>query len=814
MTMNIHPNFEILEEIGQGESATVYRARDLSLRRGVAIKELREDLRGEPARLERFIAEARLLAGLSHENIVSIYAVDPDRGWIVMELMRGGLDCKLAEGPLKADLVRSVLRQALEGLKFLQGHGLIHGDVKPANLLYDEIGRVKLGDPAGLGFGGEVRAPDGPPKAIAPELLRPEFGPVGPGVDLYCLGFAALEMLIGPSFDELFQDSGSEAGGLGWMRWHADVDAALPATARLITSVPRDLACVIDRLIAKSVIDRYPDPASAIADLESRPVTLVDQAGGLDRAIEPTPPARPASPAPARTRRAPLAASPARWSREWFNRQLSRPVVLVPVVAGFALVPIAALLLPGHPRTPELGLVRIAADPPNVTILLDGKTLNPQSDPTGQGLTLFPGKRRFHFEADGYLASDKTVEVDAGAKVQVIEVKLERASALLKVRTLPAGARISIDDRPQVATSEAEFTVLPGRHRLHAEAGGYKPSDREVDVVASERTKDVVITLEPLRVEALNSAPTALATRRYEGKAGTIFSVATSADGKIILTGGQDGKVRRLDLTTGESPALPGSHLADEKGCSDVYSVAVSADGKLALSGGCDGRVLVHDLENKQPPRVLLGHVKRVWGVAIGPDSTFGLSVGADHSIRIWDLLEGRESGQLIGHQNSVHALAISPDGANALTGDVVGSVRYWDLASRTMIRELKGHEGRVKHASISPDGRSALTSGKDTTVRLWDLRTGLERHGFLDHDKWATAAVFSPDGARALSCSNDQTVVLHDLKTFATIRVFKHHEDDVENVTFLPGSRQAISVGKDGTPALFALDEVSEPTR
>src|SRR5262245_7424447 len=95
--MDSHPTYEVLEEIDRSHWATVYRARDLTLKRYVAIKEIHEDLRQNPARMSQFWQQAQLLAVTEHDNIVQVHGVDKERGWIIMELMRGGVDLKLAE---------------------------------------------------------------------------------------------------------------------------------------------------------------------------------------------------------------------------------------------------------------------------------------------------------------------------------------------------------------------------------------------------------------------------------------------------------------------------------------------------------------------------------------------------------------------------------------------------------------------------------------------------------------------------------------------------------------------------------------------
>jgi formylglycine-generating enzyme required for sulfatase activity/serine/threonine protein kinase len=333
--MESHPTFEVLQQIGSGESATVFRARDLELKRYVAIKVLHEKLRKDPWRSEQFLLEARVLAGLEHDSIVQVHGLDKERGWIIMELMRGGLDAKLAEGPLAPDLVRSVLRQALGALDYLHGQRRLHGAIKPSNLLINDQGRVKVSDAKGAEIGGQVKKPTGLPKYLPPELLKPEFGPMGPPSDLYALGFTALELLVGAKFDSLFPGVGGGAidPALAWMRWHSSRTDRLSPVRELVPGVPRDLAAVIDRLLTKETSERYGTAGEALKDLENRPIVLVEPPISAAPVPEPHRPhlAAGSAPAPIRPAVKVVKAAPA-WSREWINQKLSDRRVFIPVI--------------------------------------------------------------------------------------------------------------------------------------------------------------------------------------------------------------------------------------------------------------------------------------------------------------------------------------------------------------------------------------------------------------------------------------------------------------------------------------------------
>jgi len=267
--------YEIIDTIAAGEFATVFRGRDRELGREVAIKQIHEHYLADPAQLERYWGEAQLLASLQHPNIVTIYDLVRSKGWIILELMRGSLKRGPQSKPIDLDLLRMVLRCSLGALEFLHGNGVIHGDIKPSNMLVDMQNRVKLGD-----FGLARRATSaegsllkGATKYMAPELMSADFGEVGPASDLYSLGFSAYELMCGAQFIELFPGLGSYGRNeqVAWMMWHSAPDRRLPEIRRVLEGVPEDLARVIERLAKKDQRERYRSAAEALGDLEVGP---------------------------------------------------------------------------------------------------------------------------------------------------------------------------------------------------------------------------------------------------------------------------------------------------------------------------------------------------------------------------------------------------------------------------------------------------------------------------------------------------------------------------------------------------------------
>ncbi len=205
--------FELVDELGAGGIAVVYRAEDRELSRSVAVKILQDAGHGRAELRARFEREAKVLAALSHPNIVSLvdYGVEDGRAYLVMELLRGQTlgDLLDAEETLPPARAFHIVRQVLRGLAYAHGEGLLHRDLKPDNVFLQELpdtpDHVRLLD---FGFakfvGGEARDQDpltqvgtvfGTPRYMAPEQLS--GGTVDARVDLYAVAVILYEMLSG-----------------------------------------------------------------------------------------------------------------------------------------------------------------------------------------------------------------------------------------------------------------------------------------------------------------------------------------------------------------------------------------------------------------------------------------------------------------------------------------------------------------------------------------------------------------------------------------------------------------------------------------
>ena len=151
-------DYEIVGPLGSGGMSEVYRARDLTLGREVAIKVLPPLLARDPDKRARFEREAKLLAALNHKNIAVIHGLeqDDDVWYLVLELISGDtLAERMKRGPLSLAEARAIFLQITEALEAAHDKGIIHRDLKPANVKITDDGTVKLLD---FGLGKELRA--------------------------------------------------------------------------------------------------------------------------------------------------------------------------------------------------------------------------------------------------------------------------------------------------------------------------------------------------------------------------------------------------------------------------------------------------------------------------------------------------------------------------------------------------------------------------------------------------------------------------------------------------------------------------------
>lgn len=192
------PQYEMAECLGQGGMGVVYKARQKSLNRWVAIKILSPEKVDDGKFAERFTREAQTLAQLNHKNIVTIYDYGEADGlyYIVMEFIDGiNLRELLNDGQLQSEQALRIVAPICEALQYAHDKGIVHRDIKPENILIDHDGRIKVADFGIASLIGSTGELAGTPPYMAPEQDA-QTG-VDQRADIYALGAVLYEMLTG-----------------------------------------------------------------------------------------------------------------------------------------------------------------------------------------------------------------------------------------------------------------------------------------------------------------------------------------------------------------------------------------------------------------------------------------------------------------------------------------------------------------------------------------------------------------------------------------------------------------------------------------
>ncbi len=267
--------YRVVAPLGRGGMAAVYRAHDPALDRDVALKVLPAEFLHDPAFAARFKQEAQVAARLEHPHIVPVHAfgIEGGRPWMAMRLLAGGsLAERVRRGPLAPREAAEALRSVADALDYAHARGIVHRDVKPANVLLDEAGRAYLAD-----FG-IARMLEGSPVVTAtgliqgsPTYMAPEQA-MGTKVDrladVYSIGVMAFECLTGRA-----PYTGTTPVAI--LMKHVQEPVPEPAPAELAPA----LAAVVRRCLAKAPADRWPSAGAFAAALEQAAAGLTPAAG-------------------------------------------------------------------------------------------------------------------------------------------------------------------------------------------------------------------------------------------------------------------------------------------------------------------------------------------------------------------------------------------------------------------------------------------------------------------------------------------------------------------------------------------------------
>jgi WD40 repeat protein len=282
----------------------------------------------------------------------------------------------------------------------------------------------------------------------------------------------------------------------------------------------------------------------------------------------------------------------------------------------------------------------------------------------------------------------------------------------------------------------------------------------------------------------------------------SVRSVAFSPDGKTIISGCSDHKLRRWNAETGQLLGQPGTDHKEE-----IRSVAFSRDGTRIVSGSLDTIVKIWDASNGKLLKSLNGHHKVVSSVAFNHDGSRIVSGSGDNTIRIWDIHTSKSLTILTDHKNVVNSVAFNHDGTRIASGSSDNTIRIWDAnTGKPITQPLTGHDNAIFAVAFSRDGTRIVSGSLDNTIRIWNANTGKPiTQPLTGHNDAVTSVAFNHDGSRIVSGSYDNTIRIWDAKIGESIgQPLAGHTDAVNSVAFNHDGSRIVSGSRDKTVRIW----------
>jgi tetratricopeptide (TPR) repeat protein len=718
--------FEILGVLGRGGMGVVYKARQLSLKRLVALKMVLAGAHADSYELKRFRAEAEAVAQLQHPNIVQIHEIGEheERPFFSLEYVAGGsLSKKLAGKPLPAGEAAKLAETLARAIHHAHQHGIVHRDLKPANVLLTQDGAPKVAD-FGLakrleGDAGQTKsgAIMGTPSYMAPEQAQGRTRDIGPLVDVYALGAILYEMLTGrPPF---------KADSIMTTLQQVMTAEVVPPS-RLQPNIPRDLETICLKAMAREPGRRYHSALALAQDLErfrAGEAILARREGWTGKVWR-------------KVRRSPLTAA-------------ALGLLAVTVV-------VAVFLFRGAARTG-----RIADLQHRIETGLDTRDWGQSHrDQMEQWLAelddLVPdqaasSRQRLHQRFEEYLR-----QLLRRPRLQPDEIKhWEKDLQWLASRFPEAIPPLQQELQQRLRGWQTVFELKPPFAELSQvfPTGLVKPNTSALVVSAlpgkpASQARELITKIPcrgNLRLEASfdswdQASEIGLLINDSPGHGQGVSALAFSPDGRLLATAGYDGSVRGWNPITGQKV------FAAQDPSGAVWSLAYSPDGKTLAVGG-RGAVSLIDGNTGRMHKSWTAHSQEVLALAFSANGKRLASGSGDKSAKIWDLDTFAELAVFKDHAEAVIGVAFDQSGQTLTTAARDRTVKTWNVASRKVVAALTQDAQGVPFRSLAlaQDGKTVAIAGK-SAIQIGNASTG----SFSTSLSWAlgpSLLAFSADG-------------------------------------------------------------------
>jgi len=711
-------DYELIEEVARGGMGVVYRARQLSLNRIVAVKVVLHGPFSSPEFVKRFRTEAEAAAGLQHPNIVAIHEIGQSGNdhFFSMDLVEGqNLADVVREKPLPARKAAEYLRIIAEAVAYAHSRGVLHRDLKPSNVLLDDFDQPRVTD---FGLAKVLNAESeltttgqvlGSPSHIPPEQAAGKFGEAGPAADIYSLGALLYQLLTGrPPFQ-----------GETIPEILLQVQSSDPVSPRRLNpSVPADLQTICLKCLQKEPSRRY---ASARE--------LADE---LTRFL---------SGEPIRAR----AVSPVEKLWLWGKR---RPALAAMIVALHLVL--------------FLGIIGII-----------WQWQRAERNAAGERV-----QRQVAEEfADRVRLNNYAGEISFAAQaLNRGNLGLARHALLALRPKLGEQDLRGFEWRYLSDQCKGDQLATLGAHDWIVTCAAFSPDGKYLATGSQDHTVKIWDVAQRSLVQTLTAATGAVwsvdfthdsrylmtsglggtrlwnygnweLVKTFPGRSASLAKSApllATSDAILFYWWQPPGKIAVWNYETGEKVFEP-----PKLG----RAIAIAPDGRTLAVGDRPRNIDLWDVDSQTLIRTL-GSSNSAWALEFSSDGKQFLALTGGEHLYLWDLNRPTNAPprRWLPHQMGIWTARFSPDGNTVATASSDQTLRLTDVDSLQTRVVLRGHESEVWTATFSPDGKLIATGGKDQKVMLW---SGLPRKpsNTFPHRR-VVRPFFSPDGSQLITGS------------------------------------------------------------